>query len=109
MPADLLVEEPPVDAIVARIVEAFAPQRIVLFGSRARGDHRFDSDLDLFVEMESDLRRPERATAIGELFGLRSWSMDVVVFTPEEVRRLRGTHGTLMDSIERDGITLHTA
>lgn len=37
------------DAVVARLVEALDPQAIWLFGSRARGDHRPDSDFDLLV------------------------------------------------------------
>lgn len=49
------IELPPVDEetlhrIVQKIVEAFHPLRIILFGSRARGDHAEDSDLDLFVK-----------------------------------------------------------
>lgn len=35
--------------IVDRIVKVAAPDRIVLFGSRARGTHRPDSDIDLLV------------------------------------------------------------
>ena len=43
--------EPPIEEIARKIVEAFRPRRIVMFGSRARGDSRPDSDLDLMVEM----------------------------------------------------------
>jgi hypothetical protein len=40
---------------------------------------------------------------ISSVFGLRPWSMDVVVYTPEEVRKLRGIHGTLLSLIEAQG------
>ena len=39
--------EPLIEEIIRKIVEAFQPRRIVMFGSRARGDTRPDSDLDL--------------------------------------------------------------
>jgi predicted nucleotidyltransferase len=40
--------------VTHQIVERFHPERIVLFGSRAHGEARSDSDLDLFVKMETD-------------------------------------------------------
>lgn len=38
--------------IVRRVVSGFNPRRVFLFGSRARGDHHADSDVDLLVEVE---------------------------------------------------------
>ena len=101
------MREPPVETIVERIVEALDPVRVVMFGSRARGDADGDSDLDLFVEAQSDLAPPERRRAVSRLFGLRDWAMDVVVYTPEEVQRLRDVVGTLLYTIEREGKVLY--
>ena len=95
------------DHAVDTITRAFRPERIVLFGSQARGDADNGSDIDLFVEMETTLSPPERAIAISELFGLRSWSMDLVVYTPAEVQRLRGINGTLLSQIEEEGQVLY--
>lgn len=93
--------------ITRTIVEKFNPKRIVLFGSHARGEAKPDSDLDIFVEMETEARPPERAVQISSVFGLRPWSMDVVVYTPEEVSKLRGIHGTLLSLIEAEGKLLY--
>ena len=93
--------------ITLRIVERFHPRRILLFGSRARGDARPDSDIDLFIEMESGKRPSDRAIEVLSLFGLRPWSMDVVVYTAEEVRRSRGNPGSLVEAIEAEGRVLH--
>lgn len=80
---------------------------MVLFGSRARGDAREDSDFDLMVEMESPLPLRQRARAIYGLFGPRRWSMDVLVYTPEEVRTQRQFRNSLIHSIEQEGQVLY--
>lgn len=94
-------------SITREIAEHFAPRRIMLFGSWARGDAEPHSDIDLFVEMESDLPGPERAVEISKLFGLRRWPMDLIVYTPEEVEQVRGVHGTLLSIIEDEGKVLY--
>lgn len=93
--------------VTKTIVQRFHPKRIVLFGSHARGEARPDSDLDLFIEMESNLRPPQRAVAVSALFGLRRWPLDLIVYTPEEVQRLRGQRGTLLSMIEKEGKVLY--
>jgi len=71
------------------IVAHFDPERVILFGSQARGDAGPDSDLDIFVEMDTELRPLQRMVAVSSIFGLRSWPMDVVVYTPQESERMR--------------------
>jgi len=93
--------------ITRTIVDRFHPRRVILFGSHARGEAKADSDLDLFVEMETPARPPERAIEISSAFGLRHWSLDIVVYTPEEVARLRGINGTLLSLIEGEGKVLY--
>jgi len=99
--------EPPIDEIARRIVEAFRPRRIVMFGSRARGDTHPDSDLDLMVEMETDDTPAQRARAIDALFGLRRWAMDLVVYTPREVEQQRQYRNSLIRMIEAEGRVLY--
>ena len=101
------VAEPPIEYITQRIVEALQPRRIVLFGSRARGDAGPQSDVDIMVEMESDLRAPRRAMEIDKLFRGRRWAMDVFVYTPDEVRERRHVVGTLVHEIETEGKVLY--
>jgi uncharacterized protein len=93
--------------VTKTIVERFRPKRIMVFGSHARGEAGPDSDLDLFIEMDTPRRPPDRSIEISEVFGLRSWPMDIVVYTPEEVRRLRHINGTLLSVIEKEGKVLY--
>ncbi len=93
--------------VTRTIVDRFHPRRILLFGSRARGEAAPDSDLDIFVEMETSATPPERAIQVSSVFGLRPWSLDVVVYTPQEVLRLRPIHGTLLSAIEAEGQVLY--
>lgn len=78
---DTLLQE-----IVRRILSVGSPHTIVLFGSRARGDARPDSDLDLLIIEDSDLPRYKRSVRyLRALVGLFP-AKDVVVWTPEEVQ-----------------------
>jgi predicted nucleotidyltransferase len=104
MAAEALLKE-----ITSIIVERFRPRRVVLFGSRARGEPSPESDIDLFIELDDDLgKRPlERAVAVRSAFGLHPWPMDVLVYTTDEVRRMRETEGTILSEIESEGRVLY--
>ena len=54
----ILERDPKLAEIVRRLVEAYQPERIYLFGSMARGDAGPDSDYDLLVLV------PDEATAV---------------------------------------------
>ena len=99
---DALLQE-----IVEKIVAAFHPRRIILFGSRARGDYYLDSDLDLFVEMETNLHPVERRTQIRSLFQPQKCAMDILVYTPEEVQRRKNSLVSLVPVIEEEGKVLY--
>jgi uncharacterized protein len=96
-----------IDEVVRTIVDALGPKRIVLFGSHARGDAGPDSDIDLMIEMETDLPFLERSLAVDRLFPHRLWALDAVVYTPAEVLRDTNRPGTLLSMIEREARTLY--
>ncbi len=73
--------------IVEKIVREVAPQRIIMFGSRARGEARDDSDLDLFVIQDSQTANRQVRRRIERLLWGREFSVDLIVRTPEEVAR----------------------
>ena len=102
-----VIDEALIREVTDRIVRAFHPRRIVLFGSQARGNAKPDSDLDLFIEMDTDLDFYSRIPPITRLFGFRKWSMDVVVNTPSEVEHDKRINGTLANLIEKEGRVLY--
>ena len=55
------------EQVTRKIVERFHPRRIILFGSQARGEATSESDLDLFIEMETQARPPERAVEVSSI------------------------------------------
>jgi predicted nucleotidyltransferase len=73
--------------VVRRIVEAAQPDRIILFGSAARGEMGPSSDLDLLVIKGGKFNRWRLTTAIYRHLRGKGAAVDVVVVTPEEVER----------------------
>ena len=86
-----MVSQEQIAEIVRILSSRCQPEMIVLFGSYARGTANEDSDLDLAIVKKTDLpghKRPiEFRKALRE--GHRRWflPMDIVVFTPEEVKK----------------------
>ena len=73
--------------ITDKIKTHFNPQKIIVFGSYAWGKPTEDSDIDIFLIMESNLRRDERARQVQKIFSQRTFPLDVIVYTPEEVEQ----------------------
>ena len=81
----VLVTETLLQEIAKRVIETFDPQKIILFGSRAKGTPRPDSDIDLLVIMQAEGSPIQRAVAVKQVCRPRFVAMDVLVKTPEEV------------------------
>lgn len=102
--------DPLLDAMVARIVASVpATVRIVLFGSRAKGLGRPDSDYDLLVV--ADLAETPSARALRVRRSLRGLGVgfDLVVVTPTEYETLKGYGSGVVAWADREGTVLHEA
>ncbi len=73
-----------IDDVVRQIVEKFKPQKIILFGSYARGNPRPESDVDLLVVMDTPLREVQQAIQICQQIGYR-FGLDLIVHTPNHL------------------------
>ena len=95
--------------VVRRIVRVAAPERIVLFGSAARGEVGPDSDLDLLVIKPGRYHRGRLTDAIyRSLIGVGQ-AVDVVVVTPEDVDRYRDALGLVIAPALREGRVVYAA
>jgi len=97
------------DEIVRRIIEVAQPDRIILFGSAARGQMGPDSDIDLLVIKAGIASRRTLAQQIYlHLFGVPT-PVDVIVVTPQDVERFRDRVGSIIGPALRDGKEVYAA
>lgn len=104
-PPEIVVttDDPVVARVVRRVVEEVRPLRVVLFGSRAKGTARPNSDIDLLIVMPDGTERKE---TIKQLYGRLGWadvSVDYVVTTPSVFGCQADNIGLIYPEIVRTG------
>jgi predicted nucleotidyltransferase len=105
----MAVDTDVLEEIVHRIVAVANPERILVFGSAARGEMGPNSDIDLLVIKSGDYHRGRLTEEIYmSLFGVGA-AVDVVVATPEDVERYRDEPATVIAPALRDGRVVHAA
>ena len=98
-----------IDQMVKRIAEMFHPEKIILFGSMARGEQTGDSDVDLLVIVKKvDDRRKLRIEIHRAVSGM-GLPKDIAVLTVEEFERKRGIPGTIAYPADHEGIVQYEA
>ncbi len=89
-----------------RLVEHFQPLKIILFGSRSRGQARPDSDVDLLVVLPDAPDKRGLAIAMRRLLRDLPVGKDILVTTPEEIARRGNLVGTILRPALREGKVL---
>ena len=93
--------------MVSRIAARFNPEKIVLFGSHARGIAGPDSDADLLVIMPVQNNRRRQATEIDKaLLGI-DLPADIIVASPADIRKARKKRESIMNEALREGQVLY--
>ena len=90
-----------------RIVSRFDPEKIILFGSHARGEAGPDSDVDLLVIMEVEGSKLRTSVRIGVALAGMGAPEDVIVANPDEFDRFRKLPGHVIRAAAREGIVLY--
>jgi predicted nucleotidyltransferase len=103
-------KDPVLDQIVARLVEAYQPERIYLFGSKARGESGADSDYDLLLIVPDDAPPERRDSDLGYR-ALRGTGIgaDILVWTRSAFERRRHVVCSLPATVLREGRLIHAA
>jgi predicted nucleotidyltransferase len=102
-PTDHLLDE-----ITRALVEHVQPTRIILFGSRARGEARPDSDYDIVVEMQFDdfhACRTQLYSVVGDV--RRGAQVDILLRRPGQIEERRDDPGYMDWEIAREGVIIY--
>ena len=103
-----MINQTGIARLCRRIAEQFAPDRIILFGSRARGRPDKDSDVDLLVVMRyrgiSARKAAEILNAVEPEF-----PVDLIVRSPQEVEKRLAMEDPFLIDIVRRGRVLYEA
>lgn len=106
---EALLQPTPLRVIEAieRIVRAVHPDQVLAFGSRARGQARPDSDLDLLVILPLGSEPAEVSANLYEAVGALGFAKDIVVTEAGRFARMRLSLNSVQAEAARDGITLY--
>ena len=108
---DLLERDPVLRRIVEVIVREIDPDRIILFGSRARGDYKDDSDYDILVLKEGvspeDRGKWEMKVEMALLREGVFTPADIIVQDAVRYGRLKNRVGKVYYSVSREGVLVY--
>ena len=97
-----------IDQVVEQIVEKFKPQKIILFGSYARGNPRPESDVDLLVVMNTTMREVKQSLEIYHHLNIM-FGLDLIVYTPKHLQERLDIGDWFVREILEDGKVLYEA
>jgi len=100
-----------ISELVAAIVSEVDPETILLFGSRARGTNRDDSDIDLLVVEKGPFneKRPrwDELTKIRASIKNIKLAKDILFFSSQEIEYWRGSINHIIPTCLSEGIVLY--
>lgn len=100
-------EIPQLAGVIATLVEAAQPEKIILFGSYARGEARPDSDIDLLVIEEDVASRRAEMVRLDRAISQYRLPVEVIVVSADEVRKYGNLPGHLLYPALREGEVLY--
>jgi len=102
-----MITDEKINEAVNRIKKNVDPDKIILFGSYAKGDPTEDSDLDLLIIKEMDLPRHKRVKEVKKhLRGIKI-PIDLLVYTSKEINVWEGTEASFVNQVMKHGIVLY--
>jgi len=93
-------------AAIIEQIAAYRPQRVILFGSLARGDYHALSDADLLIVKETSTPFLDR---IGEVLALCDYDipLEPLVYTPQELDKMQREGNSFIERALREGVVVY--
>jgi uncharacterized protein len=98
-----MITEAQIQEVVQRIVDGYAPEQIILFGSYAHGNPTEDSDLDILVIKETEEMPRLRDRAVKNLLKSMKIPLDILVYTRQEIDKWRTVKASFEAQILENG------
>jgi predicted nucleotidyltransferase len=104
--AKIMIAEKDIQEIKNIIIKAEAPEKIIIFGSCARGEVR-PSDLDILIIKQTDVPSPQRSRKLRKILAKQPFPKDILVFTPEEFNRWIDIPSSFNSIVRREGKVIY--
>lgn len=95
-----------IDGLIERIVACTRPDKVIIFGSYAKGCATIRSDLDILVIKETELPMSLRADDLKPMLSGILIPVDIHIYTPEEIEVYAAEEFSFVDSILKSGKTV---
>jgi predicted nucleotidyltransferase len=95
--------------IVGRIVSRMRPDKVIVFGSYAKGTSTIESDLDILIVAETDLPTERRTEAIEPLLSRTLIPVDIHVYTNEELDEYIQSPYSFISTVVKSGKVMFDA
>ncbi|MGB9677117.1 MAG: nucleotidyltransferase domain-containing protein [Candidatus Ratteibacteria bacterium] len=95
---------------IERIVECikkYQPEKIIVFGSYARGEGDEYSDIDFIVIKKTEKRFIERLIEVAKLIDNKWGDIDIFVYTPEEFEQMSKLGNSFIESVLKEGKVIY--
>ena len=103
-----MLDRQTLDDIIRRVVETAQPEKIILFGSAARGEMGPNSDVDLLIIKEGADALNLMSRIYRRLHGVGA-AVDAIVVSPEDVERFKDSHALIIKPALREGRVVYEA
>lgn len=96
-----------IEEIKSRLIESYEPDRIILFGSYARGEAQGHSDIDILVLKDTKDRPIDRRIRVEKILADRRMPLDILVYTPQEMRYLFSIGSPFIEEVIETGRVIY--
>lgn len=96
-----------IEEIKERLIRAYDPESIILYGSQASGKATEKSDIDILIMKDTKDRPIDRRILVEKILADRAVPLDIVVYTPQEMSYLFSIGSPFIEEVIESGRVLH--